>query len=1133
MLSTPPSYPPLLQVFVLLSLALTLAPATTVAAEIDSASDTVESIFDSARGVKVGGSILAVLAIAAGAIVCLAGYKLFRAALFVVGFVAGGVGLAIAAEHIFKDETWVVTASWIAFVVGGVLVGCLVISLYTTSIFVAGAAAGVLLAIMINTDLKQFAEQDANGDWVYAIPTAWWAYVAGILVLFVIGMVVQFRKTGRGDDCHRSHALPSRREPVMLMMRTLRIAATAALAVFACGANAAIQADTAANATSVNADTVGDILSAAGNVTELPGGNALCDASAARVRRPWGALSEDDQALYLEAVALAVENGALKQFADLYADEASGAQAAYSSAFFLWHRRLVLGFESYLRGLAPKFACLTVPYYDVHTAYVRAATRECSSLYECSGIFKAFGGEPTTKASSLRLSGRNVSGVLHTGYPFAADCDDDDVCGEHVRNDLRQTAVPPSAGFAAFQRLVASSSDYASFLEGVQFGLHSEVRDAVGGALATAAAPRDAFFYSWHAALDMLLHTYQLCRVGVPLSESDFKNSTLTFPSDGEAAGGLAGAAADSKLLFNVRVNGSAVDIAEHPALGPYFSYVGNELWHYGDVQQLGDYSYTYELPEVLRQQLLTNADVCSGFSRAFAATANVTRTLASKNITTKSTLVTTTRTVTTTVVRNGTKYTTTTTTKTTVRRNATTTTTARNTTSSLASFFANLTARFGYLYDLSDDDTYVEGADVTNGYVGYKAYAATGGVLTTKHSGIVVADLGAGATTTTTTTTAKNTTTKYATKSEATYRNVTTVRANVTVNGVAAQRNVTASVATTGAYWLWLQTAYDGLKERFEGNVDLVAQHLHLLELRAYEGVFGRVANFSASFVQNAHLSSARSVAGQVLDDIQAGKYELAAASANFSARSVTFVNTTVIRRLVTTYKRTITRRNVTYLTATYVQAAEAAVKKATAVLLTAEATKKNSTTTTTTTGNATTTVVSGGGVTITGNKTTTVTGDGQEDTTTTTVIAAPAATSKTSQAPAATPAATSKTSQVPAATPAASSVKPAATPAASTVKPAATPAASTVKPAATPAASTVKPAATPAASTVIPAATPAASTVKPAVTPAASAVKPAVTPAASAVKPAVTPAASTPAPTNIIKVVVTPAPTSPKLIC
>ncbi|KAF1327770.1 hypothetical protein FI667_g7404, partial [Globisporangium splendens] len=241
----------------------------------DTASDTVESIFDSTNGVKVGGSILAILAMGAGAVICLAGYKLFRPTLFAIGFVVGGVLIAIAVEEIFKNKSWMHTASWIAFVVGGIIVGCLVISLYTTSIFAAGAAGGVLLAILLNTsfgyriypsnpnvvliilaialaiiggvlalklekpiliaatslvgaglavwgigyfagdyptanDLKSFAEQDANGDWIYSVPDAWWAYLAGTLALFIIGMVSQFHKTGRGEHHHQSRAVPAR-----------------------------------------------------------------------------------------------------------------------------------------------------------------------------------------------------------------------------------------------------------------------------------------------------------------------------------------------------------------------------------------------------------------------------------------------------------------------------------------------------------------------------------------------------------------------------------------------------------------------------------------------------------------------------------------------------------------------------------------------------------------------------------------------------------------------------------------------------------------------------------------------------------------------------------------------------------
>jgi hypothetical protein len=901
-------------------------------------------------------------------------------------------------------------------------------------------------------------------------------------------------------------------------MQVLRLLRAVTVAVAAAVSLSHAADTTPSNATSVNTETVADILSVSGNVTDLPGGNSICGGK--RVRQPWGSLSEDDQALYLEAVGIAVKNGALKQFADLYSDEASGAQAEFSSAFFLWHRRLVLGFESYLRDLDTKFACLTVPYYDVHTAYVQSATQQCGSLYECSSIFKAFGGEATAEESSLVYNGKNVTGYLHKNHPFEDDCDDEDNCGYYVRNDLTKRVVPAAAGFSTFQSLIASTSDYASFLEGIQFGLNNEVRDAVGGALTTFASPRDVFFYSWHSALDMYLHTYQLCRVGVPLTEADFKASQLVFTNSSESTGGISGISADSKLLFNVKVNGATVDISEHPTFGKYFSYVGNEAWNYGDLQQLGDYSYTYELPEVLRQQLLTNSDVCTGFNRAYAATSNVTKTLTSKNITTKSTNVTTTKTVTTTVIRNGTKYTTTTVTKTTVRRNTTTTTK-----STATSWLANLTARFGYVYDLSDDDTYVEGESVTNGYTGYDAYSANG-ILTTKHSGIVVADVNGGSKTSTSTKT---------TKGEAVYSNVATVRANVTVNNVTTIRDVTASVATSGEYWVWLKTVYEGLKIRFEGNMDLVAQHLQLLEYSAYSSVYGGVANFSSDFVKNYHLTSKRSIAGQTLDEIKAGKYEIAAESQNFTSKSVKFVNTTIIKKIITTYKRIVTRKNVTYLSTAYIKTAEAAVKNATTVLIKSETSKKN--VTSTASGNSTTVVIAGG-VSITANKTTSVTAGGEDTTTTTTTTAAitpsPSSTSTTTvtKTPSTTTTTTvTTTPSTGAATPAPSTVKTPATPAPSTVKtPSVTPAASTVKDAATPAPSTAKPAATPAASTVKPAATPAASTVTPAATPAASTVKPAATPAASTVKPAATPAATT---GNIIKVVVTPAPTSPKLVC
>ncbi|TDH70240.1 hypothetical protein CCR75_001625 [Bremia lactucae] len=257
----------------------TLQQLVTLVIASDSASDTVESLFNSTKGIKVSGSILAIAAMAVGAVMLVMGYRIFRATVFSIGFVAGGVTVAMVVEKAFEDESWMITASWISFVVGGLICGILVVWLYSLGIFIVGASAGVVLAMMIHNsvgyeiypnhpqvvlivlcialgiicglvalklekpalivatslfgaailvwgigyfagdfpttnDLKEYGSQDINGDWVYSIPDAWWGYLAGILVLFVLGMCIQFRKTGRGGVYHQSRALGHQPESV-------------------------------------------------------------------------------------------------------------------------------------------------------------------------------------------------------------------------------------------------------------------------------------------------------------------------------------------------------------------------------------------------------------------------------------------------------------------------------------------------------------------------------------------------------------------------------------------------------------------------------------------------------------------------------------------------------------------------------------------------------------------------------------------------------------------------------------------------------------------------------------------------------------------------------------------------------
>ncbi|KAL4139513.1 hypothetical protein PRNP1_003296 [Phytophthora ramorum] len=51
-------------------------------------------------------------------------------------------------------------------------------------------------------NLEKYAETNANGDLVYTIPTVWWAYLGGIVVISAFGMLMQFHKARRNviDD---------------------------------------------------------------------------------------------------------------------------------------------------------------------------------------------------------------------------------------------------------------------------------------------------------------------------------------------------------------------------------------------------------------------------------------------------------------------------------------------------------------------------------------------------------------------------------------------------------------------------------------------------------------------------------------------------------------------------------------------------------------------------------------------------------------------------------------------------------------------------------------------------------------------------------------------------------------------
>ncbi|KAI9913043.1 hypothetical protein PsorP6_006291 [Peronosclerospora sorghi] len=142
----------------------------------------VTGLLSSAKDVKLGPALLAVFATLGGGVVCLAGYRLFRPTVFCFGFMIGGLFVSGIIETIFSGFSWMPTASWISFAIGGVIAGGVALMLYSTSIFLAGAAGGVMLSFSINTSVGTKIYPN-NPDVVLIIVAVALGILGGILAL--------------------------------------------------------------------------------------------------------------------------------------------------------------------------------------------------------------------------------------------------------------------------------------------------------------------------------------------------------------------------------------------------------------------------------------------------------------------------------------------------------------------------------------------------------------------------------------------------------------------------------------------------------------------------------------------------------------------------------------------------------------------------------------------------------------------------------------------------------------------------------------------------------------------------------------------------------------------------------------
>jgi hypothetical protein len=114
-------------------------------------------------------------------------------------------------------------------------------------------------------------------------------------------------------------------------------------------------------------------------------------------------------------------------------------------------------------------------------------------------------------------------------------------------------------------------------------------------------------------------------------------------------------------------------------------------------------------------------------------------------------------------------------------------------------------------------------------------------------------------------------------------------------------------SDANSGNYWQWTQNMYEGLYDRFDGDMDLVVQQMHYAECKAYNEAHG-IEDFSDDFVQNFHLASSRPTCGKKVDEIESGEVVVACSTDKFEPQAVEFVDDDVIEEIKQDYVPTVT---------------------------------------------------------------------------------------------------------------------------------------------------------------------------------------------------------------------------------
>lgn len=212
-------------------------------------------------------------------------------------------------------------------------------------------------------------------------------------------------------------------------------------------------------------------------------------------------------------------------FLEVHADAASGNEAHMTCGMIYWHRRFILAYENMLRSLEPRFACLTIPYWDYFSDFAKRSAGLCTTLEGCSTFLSEFGGSSGPASTYYTSDGVALIGscistgipsgttltytngtattifTIETNFSLGNFCQNSTATGSACwkcmpRGTWTTTAFPSGFGYSSLAKLISGSFGFSNFAQNLQYNVHNAIHSSAGSMMATLSTSADPIFYN-------------------------------------------------------------------------------------------------------------------------------------------------------------------------------------------------------------------------------------------------------------------------------------------------------------------------------------------------------------------------------------------------------------------------------------------------------------------------------------------------------------------------------------------------------------------------------------------------------------------------------------------------------------